>query len=172
MDVTTQITTRHPPRGLLRWLARAPIWLYRARLGWLLDNRFLMLTHLGRKSGLPRQVVLEVIHYEKTTDTCFIASGFGEKANWFLNICQNPEVTIDMGGRRFQAIAERLPIAEALNLFKEYARRHPIATKVLAPIFGYPWDGTEAGYQAMARLVPIIALRPVRRRLAYRDSHG
>lgn len=47
-----------PPRGLLRLAARLPLWLYRAGLGWLLSNRFLMLTHIGRKSGLPRQVVV------------------------------------------------------------------------------------------------------------------
>lgn len=163
--MTTQITTPHPPRGLLRWLARTPIWLYRARLGWLLDNRFLMLTHTGRKSGLPRHVILEVIRYEKAADTYFIAAGFGEKADWFLNICHNPEVTVNVGRRRFQATAERLPMTEAVNKFKDYARRYPVATKAIAPMFGYPWDGTEAGYEAMARLIPILALRPVRRNL-------
>jgi hypothetical protein len=42
-------------------LVRAPIWLYRHGLGWLFGSRLLMLEHVGRKSGQPRYVVLEVI---------------------------------------------------------------------------------------------------------------
>jgi hypothetical protein len=30
-----------------RWLMRAPIWLYRARLGFLFRSRMLMLEHIG-----------------------------------------------------------------------------------------------------------------------------
>ena len=47
-----------PPRTRLRRaLFRAPIWLYRLGLGGLLGGRFLLLTHTGRTSGRPRQVV-------------------------------------------------------------------------------------------------------------------
>jgi hypothetical protein len=51
-----------------RTLMRAPIWIYRARLGFLFGSRMLMLEHIGRKTGLPRQVVLEVIDHP-TPDT-------------------------------------------------------------------------------------------------------
>ena len=44
-----------------RRLARAPIWLYRARLGWCLGPRFVLVEHTGRASGKTRQTVLEVI---------------------------------------------------------------------------------------------------------------
>ncbi len=43
----------HPPRGLARIGFRIPIILYRLGLGGLLGTRFLLLTHTGRKSGLP-----------------------------------------------------------------------------------------------------------------------
>lgn len=36
------------PRGLLRLLLRAPVALYRLRLGWLLGGRVLLLSHTGR----------------------------------------------------------------------------------------------------------------------------
>ena len=45
----------------VRWLVRAPIWLYRARLGFLFGERLLMLEHTGRKSGLLRLAVLEIV---------------------------------------------------------------------------------------------------------------
>ena len=56
--------TRTPPTGVSRWLFRMPIGLYRLRLGWLLGDRFLLLHHTGRKSGLPRQAVVEVVTRE------------------------------------------------------------------------------------------------------------
>ncbi|MBE3142614.1 MAG: hypothetical protein IMZ61_01640 [Planctomycetes bacterium] len=50
--------TQSSPRGLLRLSLRLPILLYKAHLGWVLGDRFLMLTHTGRKSGKPYQEIL------------------------------------------------------------------------------------------------------------------
>lgn len=47
-----QLRERKPPTGLSRILFRAPIWLYRRGLGWLLGKRFLLINHIGWKSGL------------------------------------------------------------------------------------------------------------------------
>jgi hypothetical protein len=54
--------------GLLRvrWLVRAPIGLYRARVGFLFGSRLLMLEHLGRKSGARHYVVLEVVAHPRS----------------------------------------------------------------------------------------------------------
>ena len=46
-----------------RRLMRAPIWIYRARAGAIFGSRILMLEHTGRKSGLPRYAVLEVVDH-------------------------------------------------------------------------------------------------------------
>ena len=54
------MTKSATPRGLACLAFRLPIGLYRLRLGWLLGDR-LLLTHIGRKSGLPRQAVIEVV---------------------------------------------------------------------------------------------------------------
>ena len=54
-----------PPRGLLRFLLRLPIWLYQLHLGFLLGHRFLLLTHTGRRSGLLRRTVVEVVSYDR-----------------------------------------------------------------------------------------------------------
>jgi hypothetical protein len=72
-----RLSETHPPRGLLRLALRLPIWLYRWRLGWLLGDRFLLLTHTGRKSGLPRQVVLEVVHHDEATGDLCCRLGLG-----------------------------------------------------------------------------------------------
>ena len=76
----------NPPSGFSRLLWRAPIWLYRAGLGWMMGNRFLLLNHIGRKSGLPRQAVVEVVVSNDEEGTFTIASGFGAKSDWYQNI--------------------------------------------------------------------------------------
>jgi deazaflavin-dependent oxidoreductase (nitroreductase family) len=120
----------------------------------------LMLTHLGRKSGLPRQTIVEVVRHDKATDTYFVVSGFGEKSDWYRNIRKNPRVTVHMGGRRMDCMAEQLGHNDAVHEFNDYARRHPAALKTLSRVLRYPWDGTEASYHALAQLLPIMALRP------------
>jgi deazaflavin-dependent oxidoreductase (nitroreductase family) len=157
----TKLADTHPPRGLLRLGVRLPIWLYRARLGWLLGDRFLMLTHIGRKSGLPRHVVLEVVSHDKATNTYLIASGWGEKSDWFRNIQKTPQVVVHAGRQRFDAIAVRLPVDEAERELLNYARRHPSAFRSLAGLMlGQRLEGTEENCHLLAQSIPLVALRP------------
>ena len=155
-----KIADVQPPRGLLRWLARLPIWLYRAGLGWLLGNRFLMLTHIGRKSGLPRQVVLEVVRHDRANDTYYVAVGFGQNTDWYRNLSKTPDVVIRVGRRRIAVRAGRLSPEEAERVMLDYARRHPLAIRELAHVLGWRVNGAEADYRALGRIIPIIALRP------------
>lgn len=76
--------TKRPPKGLLRMMLRLLIWLNRLRLGRLLGNRFLLLAHIGRKTGLPHQTVVEVVSHNSTKDRYVIVSGWGEKSDAFV----------------------------------------------------------------------------------------
>jgi deazaflavin-dependent oxidoreductase (nitroreductase family) len=152
----------HPERGLLRVAFRLPIWLYRAHLGWLLGNRFVLLTHIGRTTRLTRQVVLEVLRHDRATDSYIIASAWGTKANWFQNIQKTPEVTINVGRQRLEATTERLPAELAKHEFQMYARRHPLIYRWgFMPIFGQrPTTDTE--FRLLAESTPVVAVRPKR----------
>jgi deazaflavin-dependent oxidoreductase (nitroreductase family) len=120
-----------------------------------------MLTHIGRKSGQPRQSVLEVVGHEEATGSYIIASGWGEQADWLRNIQKNPNVLVDVRGRRFEATAERLSQELATNQARDYARRHPSAFRALAGrMIGRPLTGTDVDYRALAEAVPFVALRP------------
>ena len=109
----TKIKEVQRPRGLLRWLFRLPIWLFRWHLGWLLMERFLLLTTIGRKSGLPRETVVEVLRHDRVNDTYYVLAGFGERTDWLRNIEKTPGVTISVGRRCFEALAERVSQQEA-----------------------------------------------------------
>ncbi len=115
----------------VRWVVRAPIWLYGKGLGFLLGNRLLLLEHRGRRSGELRYVVLEVVD-RPSVDTYVIVSGFGEKSQWCRNVLADPRVRVTVGWRRTSpAVAELLSDDAAQTVLDRYAERHPRAWKHL-----------------------------------------
>ncbi len=150
-----------PLRGWMRWLARLPVALYRARLGWLLGSRFLMLEHRGRRSGLTRRTVLEVVSHDPERRIYYVASAWGPKADWFRNIRAQPEAWIQVGNRRWRIQAEPLPEAGAGEIFAEYGRKYPAALRALASFMGFGMEPSEAAYRALAAYIPVVELRPV-----------
>ncbi len=148
-----------PPRGLAAIPWRLPIYLYRLGLGFLLGQRFMLLTHTGRVSGLPRQAVIEVLHRDPQTNSWYAASGFGEKSHWFRNIMKTPQVTIQVGRRTMRALARRLPAQEGEAILREYARAHPRALRQLSRLMGLRYDGTPESLRSLAQHIPIVQFR-------------
>lgn len=72
-----------------RYFERAP--------GWVL------LTTRGRKSGLPREILLPC---ERTRDTIILISTYGYRSNWIRNLERDPRVTVTCGGWRIAGRAE------------------------------------------------------------------
>jgi deazaflavin-dependent oxidoreductase (nitroreductase family) len=148
------------PRGLARLAFRLPIWLYRLRLGWLLGDRFLLLTHIGRTTGQLHQTVLEVVRHDQATGDYIIASGWGKRADWFRNVQNSPHVLVASGARRWEATAAQLAVADAANELCDYARRHPYAVRALARLMiGKTLRGSAEDCRRLAEHVPLVALR-------------
>jgi deazaflavin-dependent oxidoreductase (nitroreductase family) len=149
----------HPPRGFSRTMWRLPIWLYRAHLGWALTSHFLLLEHVGRKSGQVRQAVLEILKRDKASDVYYLAVGFGPASDWYLNLLKTPQAKIQSGFRKADVLAEVLPIEAAGEIIMDYARRYPTAIRTLARIIGYEVGKGEVDYREFAKVVPIVALK-------------
>jgi deazaflavin-dependent oxidoreductase (nitroreductase family) len=153
-------TKRKPVTGLKKFFFRAPLVLYRIGLGGLLGQRFLLLNHTGRKSGKPRQTVLEVVNHDTDSDTYYIASGFGKKSDWYLNILAQPKINIQVGWRKMAVTAVPLTPEQSGQAMVDYARRYPTAAKNLGKVIGYDVS-TEEEYRAVGReSIPFIALEP------------
>lgn len=151
------------PKGLLRWALRAPKWFYHAGLGWMLGERFLMLIYRGRKSGLRRETVIEVVDHDPTTDTYYVASGWGTKSDWFQSIRSNPEVIIQVGRRKLNVQAHILDQEEAAHRLCIYAKKHPLAFHELSKLLtGKALAGAADECRHLARTVPVIAFSPLR----------
>ncbi|MFI6043620.1 nitroreductase family deazaflavin-dependent oxidoreductase [Nocardia sp. NPDC051321] len=120
-----------------RWLVRAPIWLYRAGLGFLFGSRMMLLRHIGRKSGEARYVVLEVVD-RPAPGEYVIVSGFGTRAQWYRNIQANPDVRISTGTTRNRpALAIAMTRDESADALAHYMRNHPTAWEKLRASIEY-----------------------------------
>lgn len=156
------IKHKAPPTGVARLLFRLPIQLYRWRLGWLLGRRFMLLTHIGRKSGRPRQVVIEVVGGAPREGSYLACSGYGAAAAWYRNILATPAVTIQVGLRSMAAVAEPLDPEAGAEVMATYASRSPWAARRLCRFMGFAVDGGEADFREVGRRLPFVrfALRP------------
>ena len=157
----TKIRDVQPPRGLARTLYRLPIRLFHLHLGWLLMSHFLLLTHTGRKSGQPRQTVLEVLLHDRAKDVYYVMAGWGERSDWVKNIEKTPQVEISVGHRNFRTLARRLPPEEAESKVMAYGRQHPHLIRSLPRLLGYRTNGTEEDLRALARLGIVVAFEPI-----------
>lgn len=151
-------------RRLSRALVRAPILVYRCGFGWVFGRRLVLLTHIGRTTGRPRHVVLEVVGRGPTAGSYVVASGYGVRAQWFRNVVAHPEVTYQVGRRRRDGWAYPLPSAESGRGLAEYAARRPRAAAGLMRMLDHDVDGSREAYQRLGadaeHGVPLVLLSP------------
>ncbi len=148
-----------------RWLARAPIPLYRSGFGWLLGSRLLLLEHRGRTSGQLRYVVLEVVDHAGP-DRYVVASGFGEASQWARNVAADPRVRVTVGRRGpVRALAHRLDADASLAAVDRYARAHPQAWARLRPLLQSSSGGPvgERGDGLVAVILDVVTRPPTPR---------
>jgi len=130
-----------------------PIVLYRVRLGWLLDSRFLLLRHRGRRSGMLRSTVLEVVHHDRSIDAYYVAAAWAWRAQWFQNVSADPRVGVTVGRKTFEGVAHILDAGERRRVLDEYRLRHGAAMRGLQRLFGY------ATFDELVESTPIVELR-------------
>lgn len=155
-----ELTRPSPPSGLSRMVFRLPIWLYRLRLGWVLGARFLLVHHVGRRTGLPRRVVLEVIEHDPARGAYAVAAGFGTHSDWYRNLRVRPDTTIQVGMRTRQVTAVPLSTEEGGEIMARYAPRHPRAAPRLGRFMGFAVDGSPDDYRAVGRRISFLRFEP------------
>ncbi len=118
-------------RPVLRWLLNAPVVVYRCGGGLLLGHPFLLLTHIGRRSGAPHDSVLEVVRYEPGRSEATVVCGFGRGSDWFRNLEAHPYCLVTIAGQRFPAVHRVLPGDEAVAVMAGYERRNRLVAPVV-----------------------------------------
>ena len=94
-----------------------------------LGKQIVRLTIIGRKSGQPRSVLLYA--FPAGDSYAVVASNLGDDAYplWYLNLKANPAVTVEVEGRRFEAVAREAEGEERPSLWAGVTAVDPTYTE-------------------------------------------
>ena len=155
-----RVAIRKPPRGFSRFFYRFPILFYKWGWGGLFGKRMLLLNHTGRKSGLPRKAVLEVVNLDPETNTFIINVGFGPKTDWYQNLLAQPNASIMVGKEMIEVHAASIKGEAGGNFLLGYSQQHPKGAKMISKLLGYEVDGTHEDWRALGEQLIFVQLSP------------
>ena len=160
VEILNHLTPRQHPGPLFKWIFKIPVLYYKLGLGWALEKRFLLLTTTGRRTGKLRLTPLE-FEFNPQQDWYRVSPGWGGNTDWYKNVLHNPHVALQVGRRKFIAVAETVPLEEVAEAMRSTSRRHPGMDKVWNRWSDIPVDGSEESYLHAARFFPSVRLRPI-----------
>ena len=144
---------------VFKWLFKMPILQYKLGMGWMSGKYGLWLTTIGRKSGQTRPTPLEY-EYDKENDRYRIAAGWGGITDWYKNVKANPKVHVQVGSRKFDAVAEIASDKEVAQYMMNVSKRHPRMDQTWNRWSDAPVDGTFESYVHAAKFFPSVWLKP------------
>jgi deazaflavin-dependent oxidoreductase (nitroreductase family) len=122
------------------------------------------LDHIGRNSGSHHQTVLEVIHYDISSGTAVVMSGWGRRSDWYRNIQSAGRTKVTIGRETMNVNSRNLQDPEAVKVLADYERRNrlitPIVRRVLSQLAGFKYDGTESSRLALVQQLPLVEFTP------------
>ncbi len=148
------------PNRLILLALKAPRIMFHFNLGWIFGHRILVVTHMGRKSGLIHQTPLEVVRYDATTKTCIVISAWGEKSDWYRNIRQRPALQIEVGRDRYVPQQRFLTTDETEHELDVYVEHHGLSAKMLSRVLGLDFAGDPVQRRKFAESARMVAFSP------------
>jgi deazaflavin-dependent oxidoreductase (nitroreductase family) len=107
----------------------------------------LVMTTKGHRSGEPRR---HPIIFSRDDDNYVVIASKGgspEHPKWYLNLCAEPRVQLQVKGDKFEAIARTAASPERERLWREAARH---------------WPNYDVYATRTTRRIPVVVLEPVR----------
>lgn len=130
----TRLVPANHPGPLFKRLFKIPLIFYAIGLP-LFNDFILLLTTTGRKSGKLRRTALEY-RREKDTGYAIITAGWGGNTDWRRNLQADPHVQVQIGRKKFPALAEPLADAQVAEWLAEALRLNPRSAAMCAPSMG------------------------------------
>ena len=155
------------PSRLWRLLFRIPLHLHNVGLrGWErhIGVQLMKVTTKGRHTGKPHSVLVDVIGHDQAEDAYYVSSAYGARADWVRNIRGDPVFRVQVGRRRFDAEARRLPGRDAEEMLMRYIEEHRGYVKGLYGMMGVDLDTiSDTELRALLRDEMVLEITPVER---------
>lgn len=157
MRVPDSLSFRQKPSGAFKWVLRAPVVLFRWKLGFVFGERLLLISHRGRRSGRVLQTPVEVVEHDTVTHEFIVCSGTGPRADWYLNLRSAAAVSVQVRNHVWVPGQRFLEPEEAAARFAGYEATHPSTARRLLSSMGNSYDGTDQGRVEMMSKMPMVA---------------
>ena len=151
-------TIERLPRFVWRLLKFLPPRLaYSLGLGSIAGRIVLLLTTVGRRSGLPRVTPLL---YDEIDGIFYVGSARGEKADWYRNLQANPNVEVTVGSRQFKGCADLItdPL-QVTDFLEKRLKLHPILTTTVMRLESLGPNPSREELEQYARRRTLVAIR-------------
>jgi len=135
--------------------------LYAIGLGRVIGRFILLLTTIGRRSGMKRVTPLQ---YEKIGDDYYLGAARGLKADWVRNIQSNPHVEIRVGAKQFAGQAEVVTNPKSFADFLEVRlERHPkMIGLIMEKAHRLPRRPSREQLEGLAKEEAVVIVHPIK----------
>jgi deazaflavin-dependent oxidoreductase (nitroreductase family) len=147
------------PRFIWRLMKFLPPRLaYSLGLGSIAGRAVLLLTSVGRRSGLPRVTPLL---YDEIDGIIYVGSARGAKADWYQNLRENPNVEVTVGSRRIKGYADLItdPL-QVTDFLEKRLKLHPLLSAVVMRIEGLSSTPSREQLEQYTKRRTLVAIRP------------
>jgi deazaflavin-dependent oxidoreductase (nitroreductase family) len=121
-------------------------------------SKILVLTTIGRKSGLTRPTPLQ---FEEIDGVYYVASARGEKADWYRNLMACPQVNVQVMDNSFSTLAKPMTDPGQIADFLELRLiKHPRFMGILLRLEGLPHKYSRSDLEEFAKRLAIVVLSP------------
>lgn len=119
----------------------------------------MLITTTGRKTGKKRETMVDVMDYDKTTDTYYIEAAYGAHADWYKNIQSHSFFKAQVGRRKFIARANPLSNEGTGEMLVQFYRHKPIYTRSVMAMAGMKFKN-EDDLRAIGKDLTLLAVNP------------
>ena len=124
------------------------------------------ITTVGRRTGKHHSVMVDVLRHDPEDDVYFVQSAYGAGADWVRNIKVNPVFEVQVGRRRFKAVAEWVLGPQASEVLLEYIDDHRLYARAVMLAIGVDLGAfTDEELRARLEDEKVLAIRPTKERI-------
>ena len=150
------------PNALLKFFFKVPLFVHKIGFGgWerIIGAQWMLIATTGRKTGKRREAMVDVMDYNKATDTYYIEAAYGSRADWDKNIKSNPVFEAQVGCRKFKARAEELAENDTGEMLVQFFRRKPAYTRSVMAMVGMTFKD-EDELREIGKNLTLLAVKP------------
>ena len=160
MSTKPVLGLRREPGRLALAVFRLPLPLYEHGAGWLLGHTFLVVTHIGRKTGKRRAAAAMVLSYDPSTGESVICSAWGPSTDWIRNLRAKPAAEVRCGGETYVPAQRFLTDDEAFDVLASFGHHHPWRLRLITTVLGWGDLRSDAALREFVGSHPFVSFRP------------